>query len=245
MTDRTFEIGGAALEAAEERVRKLMDNMVGSEVPGYKKSEVVIRGFQLELDDAEKRLGLTKPQVEGSHLNTAPGALLRTNNKLDLALADDGYFVVAGPWGEGYTRDGRFRLDKDGRLLTVAGGWPVLGQNGPIIVAQGNEIEFTNKGELKIDKEIVDRLRVIRPDSQDQLENLNGSIFRKKDQTIAPSEIEEPRLLQGFVETSNVNIIEQMMEMIEDQRYLNINTKIITNRDQNLARAMDLGKATQ
>jgi flagellar basal body rod protein FlgG len=242
MSDRTFEIGGAALESAEERFRKLMDNMVGSEIPGYKKSEVVVRGFELALDKAEKKLGLTKPQVEGSHLNTSQGALIRTGNKLDLALATNGYFVIAGPWGEGLTRDGRFQLDKDGRLLTSSGNFPVLGRGGPIIVPAGADVEFNNQGDLKVKGEVIDRLRVVMPVNQDQLNNLNGTIFQVKDSASALNEVDEPSVVQGFIESSNVNVIEQMMEMIEGERYFNFTTKMVANRDQNLTKAMDLGR---
>lgn len=242
MTDRTFEIGGAALESAEERVRKLMDNIVGSEVPGYKKSEVIVRGFELELDQAEKKLGLVRPQVEDSFINTSPGTLQRTGNKTDLALGEDGYFVISGPWGEGYTRDGRFQVDKFGQLLTVAGNYPVLGQGGPIMVPPGSEVEFSEKGEVQVNGVVADQLMIVKPDSQGELENLNGSIFKKNNPASIFLSIDAPRVIQGYLETSNSEIVEQMMQMIEGERYYNLNTKLINSRDQNLARAMDLGK---
>lgn len=227
MADHIFEIGSAGLESADQRVKKLMDNLVNSEVPGYKKSEAVIRGFPLELQAATQKASAVKPQVEGSFYSNIQGALVKTGGKLDLALGSDGYFVVSGPWGEGYTRDGRFQLDRDGRVLTVAGNFPVMGQSGPIVVTPGAEVEFTQDGDVKVDNVKVDRIRVILPEEQTGLEPLNGTIFQRKDASTILQEVDNPRVIQGYVEASNVNIVDEMMEMILLQRLYSVDTKII------------------
>jgi len=245
MTDRILEIGEAGLESTDQKVRKLMDNMVNAEVPGYKKSDAVISSFPLELEAANRRLSSMKPQVEGSFYNTLQGALIKTGGTLDLALGSDGYFVLQGPWGEGYTRDGRFRLDKEGRLLSVAGNFPIMGEGGPIMVIPGAAVEFTQNGEVKVDGQTVDRVLVVKPERAQMLDSLNGSIFKKKDSDSIFLAVESPRVIQGYIEASNVNIIDQMMEMIYLERIYNLNTKVIQTRDASLARAMELGRSTQ
>jgi flagellar basal-body rod protein FlgF len=245
MTDRILEIGGAGLESTDQRVRKLMDNLVNAEVPGYKKSEVIVKGFPLALEQASQNYQPVKPQAEGTFYSNIAGALIQTNNPLDVALGTEGFFVISGPWGDGFTRDGRFRIDADGRLLTVAGNFPVQGEMGPIIVTPGAVVEVNQGGEVLVDHVKVDRLRLVKPEQANGLEQLNGSVFRRKDSAVVLQEIESPRVIQGYVEASNVNVVDQYMEMIMLERMYSLNTKVISTRDANLARAMELGRATQ
>lgn len=241
MTDRIFEIGGAGLDSTDQRVRKLMDNLVNSQVPGYKKSEAVISGFPLELQSAAQKISAVKPQADGTFYSDIAGALVKTDNKLDLALSGDGFFVIEGPWGEGYTRDGRFQLDKDGRLLTVAGNYPVMGQAGPLVVSPGAQVEFDQSGQLKIDGVAVDEIRVVRPEQKSSLDSLNGSIFKKGAGAVL-TEVDNPRVIQGYVESSNVNVVDQMMEMIYLERIYSLDSKIVSTRDANLSNALTMGK---
>ncbi|MFH1386948.1 MAG: flagellar hook basal-body protein [bacterium] len=245
MTDRILEIGQAGLESTDQKVRKMMESIVNSQVPGFKESGVIVRGFPLELEAAQQKLDPVKPQVEGSYISDVQGALIKTNSPLDLALAGDGYFVIAGPWGDGYTRDGRFQLDRDGRLVTIAGNYPVMGKSGPIVVTPGAEVEFTQSGEIKVDKVVIDQLQVVVPEGKSVLETLNGAIFKRKDPYSVLQEVEVPRVIQGYIESSNVNEVEKMMEMILLERTYNFDTKLVSNRDAMLSRAMELGKPTQ
>ena len=244
MTDRIFEIGGAGLESTDQQVRKLMDNLTNSQVPGYKSSSAVVSGFPLELEQAAQKFSSVKPQTEGSFYSDAPGALIKTNGKYDLALGTDGFFVIEGPWGEGYTRDGRFQLDKDGRLLTLAGNYPVLGQAGPLVVTPGADIEFSQDGTVRVDGALVDRIRVVQPEQKNTLESLNGSVFKQGGNTVM-TEVGNPRVVQGYVEASNVNVVDQYMEMINLERMYSLNAKIVSTRDANLTKAQSLAGPAQ
>ena len=245
MSDPILEIGSAGLDGAEQDVRTLMDNIVSSQLPGYQKASVIKRSFPVELEIAEKKLyylSPMKPRVEDSYRDATPGALMKTESLLDSAIGGEGYFVVEGGWGLGFTRDGRFQVDKNGRLLTIAGRYSVVGQGGPILVPAGANVEITQDGDVKADGIIVDRLRIIKPESEQNFENVSGSIFKFKDEAGVMVDIEDPRLIQGYVETSNADISKLMMDMIIFEKNQEITSRIVRDRDTDLSKAQELGK---
>lgn len=247
MSDPILKIGESGLNASEEKVKSLMNKMVNSETPGFKGSDIVVRSFPLELEAAEKRIQPMVPKVEGTFYNQLQGALIKTGNPTHIALGTKGFFVITGPWGEGFTRDGRFKIDRNGNLLSSVGNYPLSGQKGPIQVPAGSKIEITGDGDVKADSVLIDRVRVVKFEEKDlqSLVSLNGSIFRASGDRMIVEEIESPRVVQGYIEASNVNMIEEMRDMIILQRNATGNTEIIKARDSNLGRLMSIGRTTQ
>ncbi len=244
MGDKILEVGGAGIEGADAKVKALMNNMVNSETPGYRKSDVVIKSFPTYLEAAQKRSSTQVPQIEGTYYDQTPGTLLRTGNKTDLAIGGEGFFVVETPQGEGYTRDGRFTLNRDGKLVTAAGNYPVMGMSGPIMVNPGDEIEFSGDGKMRVNGVEVNTVKVVKFADMTALTPVNGSIFKASDQ--AEMEISQaPRIVTGYVEASNVNIIEEMMNLIYLSRVYGIDSKIVSNREVMMTNALEIGKPAQ
>lgn len=241
--DPILNIGAAGLESSEEKVKALMNRMVNAETPGFKSSDVVIRSFPLELEAAQRRVDSMAPRVTGTYYNYLPGALIKTGRRTDLALGADGFFVVMCPWGEGYTRDGRFIINKDGQLVSVAGGYPLVGQSGPLSVDPTSKIDITQEGEIKVDGVIIDRIRVVNFPNKQDLESVNGVVFKDPNNILIPSEVEAPRIVQGYIEASNANVIEQMMELVYLSKLYSLNSKIVQTRDTALSRAVQMGAA--
>ncbi|MFC1755057.1 hypothetical protein ACFL96_16970 [Thermoproteota archaeon] len=110
----------------------------------------------------------------------APGTV--TNRALDFYCDSQmrGFFTIKLPGGNlGYTRDGRFDLDSQNRLVTLAGDFPVMGEGGEIYVPQGTSITSAANGMLFADSDPIDKLRisVFTDDGRDELVTLNGAIF--------------------------------------------------------------------
>lgn len=247
MPDPIFGIGESGLNVSEEKIRNLMQKMVNAETPGFKGSDVVVRSFPVELEAAEKRINTMSPKIEGTYYNHQKGSLISTGKPTDIALSGNGFFIILGPWGEGYTRDGRFKLDAEGHLITVTNGYPLLGQNGPIEVPAGSVIEITQDGDVKANGQLIDRVRVgmIEKNELVNLQSLNGVIFKPMSDHINIQDVDSPRIVQGYVESSNVNIIEETRDLIVNQRYATGNMEVIKARDTALSRLMSIGRANQ
>jgi len=250
LKDRVLGIGEAGLEAAEERVQNLMSDMVNSKTPGYRKAEVVTRAFPLELEAAERkisaRFGAMKPKVEGKYYNSEMGSLVRTGKELDLAIGGDGFFVLMTPFGEAYTRDGRFYVDTSGQMVSVSGNHPLLAKHGSVVVPPGSSsVVVSPVGEVKANDQVVGQMRIVKPEYIQALETSNGTLFRDPQGRAGIEEMDSPRIIQGYLESSNVNVIDSMMEVILVNRLYNINTKLIQTRDAGLGRALELGRPSQ
>ncbi len=247
--DKTIEIGKAGLANTEDRFQAVNLAIVNAETPGFRRFDVLSRSFPLELAMAEDRLasqGVMKPVTEGIIVNQAQGTSQPTGKKTDVAIEGTGFFVVQAPWGSGYTRDGRFRLDADGRLVYGKDGWPVLGEGGPIIIPPGKQLDISGNGVIRVDEQEVDRLQIVTFQNPEALESVNGVVLRSaegRDLIVSPAE--GTRLAQGFVEQSNAETIPSMMQLLFLARLYQYDTRVLQVRDQLLGRAMDLARPAQ
>lgn len=167
------------------------------------------------------------------------GSLRETGRALDLALEGPGFLVVQTDSGERLTRGGSLRLDPGGRLIDSEGA-PVLGKEGPIIIAGGN-VEVLGDGAVMVDGAMVDRLRV------ETVEDLS-SLMKEGTGHYAPSgptitiEPGTATLRQGQVEEANLDPITSMVEMVKIQQAYKANVDALQAMDDVLASiANDVG----
>ena len=141
---------------------------------------------------------------------------------------------VETPIGERYTRNGNFLIGKEG-ILETKEGYPVLGENGYIRV---EDDKFTVNPDGMIyssqDMELIDRFKIVRFDNERYLQKMGSSLYKDTDVT-GPALIAEgsqrPVVMQGYVETSNVNVVNEMVSMIEVNRAYEANQKTIQTQD--------------
>jgi flagellar basal body rod protein FlgF len=135
------------------------------------------------------------------------GPIVETSNPLDFYLdaSSRGFFQVLIPSGLGYTRDGRFTLTLNRKLVMVAGGFPVLGERGEIYLPPGNEIAVSNTGLIYVDGAPIDRMKVVlfKEKGLEALDTLNGSIFYLTGEADVDPE-GQYGVKQGCIEQNNV-----------------------------------------
>ena len=261
------------MRAQQWRLDAVANNLANVDTNGYKKETAAFKAFpellirRQEDDgvylhpfgsaDAAPIIGKMGMGVELNELYTVfdQGAFKETGSDYDLALEGKGFFCVATPYGERYTRNGTFFRGKEGFLETKEG-YPVLGENGPIRV-QENNFQIDKDGRVWInaaypdepetmvgrtaniweDPVLFDTLKIVEFELERYLEKQGLSLYRESEYSgpaMVMQEGERPRVFQGFLEASNVDPVVEMVHMIEVNRSYEANQKIIQAHDQAL-----------
>ena len=209
--------------------------------------------------DAAPIVGKLGTGVELNELYTSfiQGEPKETASDFDIMLEGKGFLAVATPYGERYTRNGSFILGKEGYLETKEG-YPVLGENGPIRVKANNfkidaegrvwvnaaypddpEVFAGREANIWEDTVLLDTLKIVEFENERFLEKQGSSLYREGNERngrySGPATIMEesarPKVIQGFLESSNVNPVYEMVQMIEVNRAYEANQKVIQSED--------------
>jgi flagellar basal-body rod protein FlgF len=173
-------------------------------------------------------------------VDTRTGTLRSTGEALNVALQGDGYFVVDTAQGELLTRRGDFRVDESG-VLNAYTGDPVLGAEGALHIPTGT-VEIDADGTVRVGTATVGHLRVVQPDASSQLTELSNGLFSMPAGE-EPSATTAVQVHQGFLETSNVQPVTEMMHMMETIRHFESGQRYMRAYDEMLDKAInDLGQ---
>lgn len=165
------------------------------------------------------------------------GKLIHTHNPLDLFISGKGFFVVDTPQGIRYTRDGSFKLDAEGTLVTDDG-FEVQGVEGKITGLKG-DVGVNELGEIHMDGQIVDKIKTVAPKRDEFLRKATENFYRY-DAELSEEEQNAPvKIIQGALEGSNVNEVEEMVKMIESYRTYESAHRVIRAYDESLARSVN------
>jgi len=217
----------------EHKMETIANNLANVNTVGFKEDqlsflEVLSKVQRVTPESLEERflsheylddyVGMDKSAVVVDEVgkNFEPGRMRLTGNDLDFAIANEGFFTIATPQGERFTRAGNFELDTSGRIVTNDG-YPVLGKNGAIILKDGS-IQVNESGQVSIDGVIKDTFRLVRFKNQDQLQKLGQGFFAPISVNDLPVVSDEIKIKQGILEDSNVNSMLEMTRMINATR---------------------------
>lgn len=254
---RSLWISKTGLEAQQTQMDVISNNLANVSTTGFKRSRAVFEDLLYQ--------NLRQPGAQSSQQSQIPsglqigtgvrpiaterihtqGNLQQTNNQLDMAIQGAGFFQVLLPDGNtAYTRDGSFQTDSQGQIVT-ANGYVVqpavtipanatsvtIGMDGVVSVTQPGVAAAVQVGSLQL-------ATFINPAG---LESMGQNLYLETASsgtpgTNVPGTNGTGSLSQGYVETSNVNVVEELVNMIQTQRAYEINSKAITTSDQMLQR---------
>ena len=254
-------IAKTGMSAQQTQLDVISHNLANVSTTGFKRNSAVFEDLiyqnlrQVGSQTSEENqlptglhLGLGVRTVATSR-NFTQGSLQQSNNSLDVAINGDGFFEIQLPDGTiGYTRDGSFQLDSQGRLVT-SGGLPV--GNGITVPQGASSVSISESGVVSavvagstapVELGQLAMSSFINPAGLQPV----GQNMYKESAASGPPQQGQPGtnglgvMRQGFLETSNVNVVEELVTMIQTQRAYEMNSKAIQTSDQMLAKLSQL-----
>jgi flagellar basal-body rod protein FlgF len=221
----------------ELRMDFIANNLANSTGIGFKKDRI---SFKQMLDqNGEATTPRTQATKEGlpadpclitATIDMSEGDIQTTGNPLDLAISGDGFFKINSPDGVRYTRKGNFTIDSEGTLVTQDG-YPVMGKGGNITIS-GNNVLIGDQGTISLDQTNIGQLDIVTFEDPKSLSKDGKNLFRNDSDAPEKAVGSDLTVKQGYVELSNVNVAEEMVNMIHSMRAFESYQKAIKALDE-------------
>lgn len=254
---RGLYTSAAGMDVQQAKVEGVTNNLANASTPGYKKEDIQIQSFPemlliqqggpqrrggLPVSDPPQKLGTMGmgAMVTGTFTDNTAGAVQETGNSTDILLKGPGFFAVnvPAPGNPGrvcYTRNGAFKVDQEGYLVAY-GGYRVLGETGEIKVGDAG-FKVAPDGTVEAGNVQVDKLRLIEFNDVSGLRNESDGLFI--DAQGVGRQANATTVGQGYLEKSNVNVIDEMAGLISVMRTYETNQRLIQAHDELLGKAVN------
>jgi flagellar basal-body rod protein FlgG len=259
---RSLDIAGTGMQAQQTNVEVISNNIANMTTTGFKRRRAE---FQDLIYQNLRRVGTNSSDTgtivpAGAQVGlgvktaaiyriTEQGNLQQTSNTLDMAVQGNGYFQVTLPSGEtAYTRDGTFSLSPDGTIVSADG---YVVQPGITIPSNATNVAVNTAGQVQVTisgqtaPTTVGQFQLAVFPNETGLDAQGDNLFLQSSASGSPvtGNPASPgfgTVLQGFVETSNVNVVSEITNLITAQRAYEMNSKVITTSDQMLSTLTNL-----
>ncbi len=245
----------------QKRLDVISNNMANADTTGFKKEKVTSQSFDDELTlrihdnnvapALKRRIGNMNLGVKigETYHDFSQGSLRETGNTYDLALSGDGFFTIQTTNKQGvtttrYTRDGSFTVTTDGYLVTKDGDF-VLDTNGNQIQIEGaqtaRDVAFDEQGNILVNGQQIATLNIVNFENPQALLLYGENMYEPTN--AAGLQASTARVHQGFLEMSNTNVIQEMVDMITITRAYEAGQKMIQTEDDTLSKSVnEIGK---
>jgi flagellar basal-body rod protein FlgF len=232
-------VGLSAQLALRRSMEIVANNVANMSTSGFKRENPLFEQVLAQIETGDRNGGgvaeVAFVRDWGVLRDLSAGPLSQTGNALDLAIDGAAYFAVQTPQGERYTRDGQFKLDTTGRLITMDGD-PVMGEGGEIVLpANAKDVTISADGAVSAAGNQFGRIKLSAFDNERALRKEGGNLL-VSDQPAKPAE--RARVQQGFLERSNVQGVSEMTRMIEISRAYSAVSESLSQTEETLKRAV-------
>ncbi len=257
MGDQAIYVAASGAIVQRMRLEVLANNLANINTSGFKEDKSVFTNYMRKTKDqitqnsteyqsageSERLFPYQSCNVQvkfdGTRTDFSPGPVSHTGNTLDFAIDGNGFFCIESPQGEKqYTRKGNFTLNEEGTLVTQDG-MLVLSEKDGDITIMGTSITVDEKGNIFVDGNQVDTVKVIDFDRPYSLKKVGDTQFAPVNSDVIEKETDNYKVMQEFVELSNVDPIKVMTEMIEVHRAFESYQKIMKSMDEIVAKSIN------
>jgi flagellar basal-body rod protein FlgG len=259
---RALHTAATGMDAQQQRIDVIANNLANVNTTGFKKSRVDFQDLlyqQVRAPGTASAQGVAVPsgtqigtgvRTAATHRTHTTGDIVQTGNQLDVAIEGDGFFQVTMPDGStAFTRAGNFELDQQGQIVTPDG-YPIepaiavppgttsvtIGSDGTVSAVLPGETEASEVGQMQL-------ANFVNPGGLMTIgRNFLKPTTASGEALIGPPGIDGAgRLSQGFLEMSNVKVVEEMVGLISSQRAYEVSSKVIQASDEMLQAATNAG----
>lgn len=219
--DNTSYIALSRQMALWKQMNIVSNNMANMNTAGYKQDNALFTSYINQTPEAAGIGALPQffTQDFADYQDFIEGAFKHTGNTFDVAIKGDGFFCVETKDGEKYTRKGQFTLNEDGALSTTDGDLVLSENNTPLFFAPGEtEIVISENGDVMTENGIIGRLKIAKFADNRKLLKVAGVLFENTEGNQVVFGTDTVRVSQGMVESSNVNAITEMTNLVKIQR---------------------------
>jgi flagellar basal-body rod protein FlgF len=241
--DRLIYIAMTGAKHALWQQASTAHNLANVTTTGYRAESNAFRALPVFGEGAKTR-AFVVDSTTGADFN--PGVIQNTGRELDVAVQGKGWIAVqASDGSEAYTRNGSFQISPNG-VLQTRNGLNVTGDGGPIAIPPDNDITVANDGTVSAiptgqtltSVTALGRIKMVNPPEADLVKGQDG-LFRLKSGQPAPADVNVV-LAPNSLESSNVSMVESLVNMITHARSFELQTKLLQKAESNEAKASQL-----
>lgn len=259
--DKTLRTAATGLSAQQKFVEIISNNIANVNTTGFKKTRPEFQDLLYEtLKPAgnSARVGVeplnevqigSGTQLAATTKQFTQGDITETGNKLDMAIVGDGFFVIQKPDNsQAYTRDGTFKMDKNGSLVNTQGyfldpGFQIPPDAADVQISRDGVIEIIAEGSTEL--ETIGQIELARFVNPAGMRAIGDNLFEQTPASgdpifYQPGNNNTGEIYQGHLESSNVDVVVEMVDMITAQRAYELNSKSVRTADELLNTAVNL-----
>jgi flagellar basal-body rod protein FlgF len=225
--DPLTAIAASGLRARMESLDLLANNVANASTGGYK-ADREFYSLYLASETAESDDPHSMPLIERPWIDHAQGPIHSTGNPLDLALSGKGFFVVDGPSGPLYTRNGNFQLSAAGRLVTSEGYAVRNTDGGALDLQSALPVEISKDGTIVQGGNAVGQIEISDFASTSGLAKQGANYFRSTDPSVKPAAASGASVEQGKLESSNTGSAESAVRLVSVMRQFEMLQRAVT-----------------